>query len=73
MRGGFPRRLNLRIPSRSSVTDLLTDEAIVAWVGMREMAKGQQLGLTCDGWSSGDVIPVMAVAARWVDESRTMK
>lgn len=73
MCGGFPIRPNLRTSSRSSITDLLTDEAIIARVGMKEMAKGQQLGLTCDGWSSCNEISVMAVAAHWVDESGTMK
>lgn len=70
---GFTKRPNLVVPSRASVGDLLTEKAIVARTGLMDMVKGQQLSLTCDGWTSGNEIPMMAVTAHWIDDAWKMK
>lgn len=70
---GFANRPNLSIPTRASVTELLTDKAIVARVKLKGMVKGQQLSLTCDGWTSGNEIPMMAVTGHWIDDNWEMK
>ncbi|CAM9836230.1 unnamed protein product, partial [Sphacelaria rigidula] len=70
---GFTKRPNLIVPSRASVGDLLTEKAIVARTGLMKMIKGQQLIMTCDGWTSGNEIPMMAVTAHWIDDAWKMK
>ncbi|CAN0591401.1 unnamed protein product, partial [Laminaria digitata] len=41
--------------------------------GLKELVRGQKVSLTCDGWTSGNEIPMMAVTAHWINEDWELK
>lgn len=70
---GFKKRPNPIIPSRDRVGLLLTEKAIIARAGLKDMVKGHKLNLTCGGWTTGGETPMTAVTAHWIDDKWTMK
>ncbi|CAN0288857.1 unnamed protein product, partial [Scytosiphon promiscuus] len=70
---GFARRPNLVIPCRRTVSTLLAETAIVARIGLKELVRDQKVSLTCDGWTLGNEIPMMAVTAHWINKDWELK
>lgn len=68
MMRGFSKRPSLHIPCRKTMAKLVTHTAIVAREKLKAMSNGEDLCLTCDGWTSGNGLAMMGVTEHWIDK-----
>eukprot|EP00904_Undaria_pinnatifida_P009409 jgi/Undpi1/5599/HiC_scaffold_2.g00875.m1 len=60
------------LPCRKSVSKLVTRTAIVETTRLKELAAGEDVSLTCDGWTSGNGLGMMGVTAYWINKDRKL-
>ncbi|CAN0594966.1 unnamed protein product [Laminaria digitata] len=68
MMRGFTKRPSLQIPCRRTMHKLLTHTAVVAREKLKVLSAGQEVSLTCDGWTSGNGLVMLGVTGHWINK-----